>query len=434
MWIIPKNLKLSSFVLAILESELDLEELSKMSEQSLLWRSKPSQLRTWFRRWKKGLLNQHLYGRILKPSSHHYFIKGLIFSLEGSHANHSQRQEKEMQTMTQGIFSLSSNKPSKTCNQNGCSSKMSKDLSQQNLNQTNGMTPKEHLYCSMSLENWKELVTEVRGEYSQRLKSAHHTNEKGCLSWPTMIVDDSKNNGGPAQFRRLSKGKLRGLNLNCQVLITGPVVQAKSNTNGSHQGSWSTPRVGGQEKAETRLARGKDLGLQGQTEGLRPTGKLNPRWVETLMGLPIGWTMPSCIQPVTIVPMSSECLETELCQQQPNEPSESCIKNWPTPDATLANDGVSWEKFEADMLRRREKVKQDVSEGKTKQGSGRSPNLCAAVQNPKNWPTARVSDAEDGRIETEEHEDGFKSIRKTSKQWFGAKLRDAVETHEEKGQ
>jgi hypothetical protein len=28
------------------------------------------------------------------------------------------------------------------------------------------------------------------------------------------------------------------------------------------------------------------------------TGKLNPRWVETLMGLPVGWTMPSCSQPI----------------------------------------------------------------------------------------------------------------------------------------
>ena len=30
--------------------------------------------------------------------------------------------------------------------------------------------------------------------------------------------------------------------------------------------------------------------------------KLNPRWVETLMGLPVGWTMPSCASPVTIEP------------------------------------------------------------------------------------------------------------------------------------
>ena len=46
------------------------------------------------------------------------------------------------------------------------------------------------------------------------------------------------------------------------------------------------------------------------------------------------------------------------------------------------------------------------------------------------WPTARTSDAEGGRIETELTDKGFRSRRKTSNQWFGAKLRDAVETWE----
>jgi len=47
------------------------------------------------------------------------------------------------------------------------------------------------------------------------------------------------------------------------------------------------------------------------------------------------------------------------------------------------------------------------------------------------WPTARTSDAEGGRIETEMTNEGFKSKRHKSNQTFGAKLRDAVETHEE---
>jgi hypothetical protein len=47
------------------------------------------------------------------------------------------------------------------------------------------------------------------------------------------------------------------------------------------------------------------------------------------------------------------------------------------------------------------------------------------------WPTARTSDAEGGRIETEMTGQGFKSKRHRSNQTFGAKLRDAVETHEE---
>jgi hypothetical protein len=47
------------------------------------------------------------------------------------------------------------------------------------------------------------------------------------------------------------------------------------------------------------------------------------------------------------------------------------------------------------------------------------------------WPTARLSDGEGGRIETVLNKTGFKSKRKASNQYFGAKLRDAVETYEE---
>jgi hypothetical protein len=48
-------------------------------------------------------------------------------------------------------------------------------------------------------------------------------------------------------------------------------------------------------------------------------GKLNPRWVETLMGLPVGWVMPSCASPVTIAPTNCGSSETESCQPQQSE-------------------------------------------------------------------------------------------------------------------
>jgi hypothetical protein len=48
-------------------------------------------------------------------------------------------------------------------------------------------------------------------------------------------------------------------------------------------------------------------------------------------------------------------------------------------------------------------------------------------KNHGSWPTARSSDAEGGRIKTEKTEKGFRSKREKSDQYFGAKLRDAVE-------
>jgi hypothetical protein len=235
---------------------------------------------------------------------------------------------------------------------------------------------------------------------------------------------------------------------------SGQAVPDNHNMDGNHQESWATPRVGGQEKAETRIARGKDLGLLGQvqvaqwrtpgasdgeggvmeiregcagkyklrdhvaqwatpqasdyvegrrtdldsnqkclgrdlkqwstpragaTDNSRPNNKggiplgdqakreqwlspaacdgeggvktleatkddplakfrlrdtvnheisstskmkLNARWVETLMGLPVGWTMPSCANPVTIELMSCDCSETESYPKPVKKPSE----------------------------------------------------------------------------------------------------------------
>jgi hypothetical protein len=92
-------------------------------------------------------------------------------------------------------------------------------------------------------------------------------------------------------------------------------------------------------------------------------------------------------------------------QADPANPSTggSHRELWPTPDATQANDGVPWEKFKQGMMERRERVKQAVLEGKTKQGSGRSPNLCAAVQNPQ-WATPEAKNhvgyqvGQDGKV------------------------------------
>ena len=57
---------------------------------------------------------------------------------------------------------------------------------------------------------------------------------------------------------------------------------------------WPTPQVGGQdERADTRIARGRDLNLPAKATLDQPKGYLNPSWVEQLMGLPKGWTQLS---------------------------------------------------------------------------------------------------------------------------------------------
>ena len=63
------------------------------------------------------------------------------------------------------------------------------------------------------------------------------------------------------------------------------------------------------------------------------SGKLNPRWVETLMGLPIGWTMPSCIRPVTTAPTSCDSSGMALCRPAQSERSDFLLASWPSPRA-----------------------------------------------------------------------------------------------------
>jgi len=69
---------------------------------------------------------------------------------------------------------------------------------------------------------------------------------------------------------------------------------------GATSKKWATPHA----NCSTGVGQSpnKDGAQNLQTQA---NGKLNPRWVETLIGIPVGWTMPSCACPVTIEPTNS---------------------------------------------------------------------------------------------------------------------------------
>jgi predicted transcriptional regulator len=81
--------------------------------------------------------------------------------------------------------------------------------------------------------------------------------------------------------------------------------------------NWATPRA----EMDSGAHNGKPDTLHSQMK-VQAVGRLNARWVETLMNLPVGWTMPSCASPVTIERMSCDCSATALSRQQRSEPSE----------------------------------------------------------------------------------------------------------------
>jgi hypothetical protein len=137
--------------------------------------------------------------------------------------------------------------------------------------------------------------------------------------WPTPNAADSLQ-GGTTQGNRKDP--------NLSIAVHGPAAPASGSTDGNLPESWPTPNS---QPAQRKLINGKNqstktgqiygtsiaqavqqwqtatvsTGANRQKDGSMTdkldqqvknwsNGKLNPRWVETLMGLPVGWTMPSC--------------------------------------------------------------------------------------------------------------------------------------------
>jgi len=284
MWIIPKQLHTSAYVQDTKELGLDSEEFSQTCEKSLTWRGKDSVSRTWYQRWKRENWMQHLSSRTLKHSHTESFVDAWTSSLGDSRANLSVMLESVKQLKIPGISSLTLETESENASPELFSSKTLKELSQVKR-------PMENQFSNMSSESWKDWVTSQRQEYSQRVKSQHLTRESGSLSWPTITVNESHNTPCPSQFERNTPP------LGTAVLIAGHPDQANHSTSGKSQESWPTPRANKvhpeitDQNREQLANRGK-ANLEEDVAGHcgKATGKLNPDWVEQLMGLPVGWT------------------------------------------------------------------------------------------------------------------------------------------------
>jgi hypothetical protein len=374
MWILPTNLPVNSPISAsaLVTEELIsdfTESLDKNYEPSLLARSKPSRWKTFLQKWKQGCYLRLRCGLIYAHSLG-LTSKGLTYSAGVFHVSPSRQRESETPIAILDTSSQQSLKESDTQSLDLFSWKTSKESCLPNSQETIGATQQELQFCSMSSENWSEWVTKQRQEYSARVKSAHPTRGNECLSWPTVTAnEDSYRIGGESQQSKCLSAMARRGELHGQAAPANP------STLGSRQGWW-TPQVQDSKHSGTNpSANGKrDLLVNQvgavqkqwatpnnfcfqppenteqwtkraeyqQTEkgvnlhkpiqsqvlhenekvmGAMPpsAAKLNPRWVETLMGLPVGWTMPSCAYPVTIAPTNCASSATESCQQQQSE-------------------------------------------------------------------------------------------------------------------
>jgi hypothetical protein len=327
MWIIPTQLLTAwNGSMATAETISESNELSRVCAASLLVRSKPTQPRIWSRKLKREQWTRFLSGRIVKPSHVNRFEAWWICSLQATRAKDSVQQASAKEFQILASYGL------------GLSGQLSLFAPGEFFLRTSLATSR--LDSPQSSATWKQQVTEQRGEYSARRKLGRHTTESGCLSWATPKASDVNKDRGTHE------GKLRHLQrensskeLACEVayyqnwptpaardwkesgteraarerntpslpaavVIAGQHDPGSSSMNGSNQELWQTPRA---NKVEGYASEGFTQTLcQQVTREKKPVGKkLNPSWVEQLMGIPVGWT-------------AYACAETELCQQPQN--------------------------------------------------------------------------------------------------------------------
>jgi hypothetical protein len=240
----------------------------------------------------------------------------------------------------------------------------------------------------MSEQTLGQAVSVVHGQAAPASSSSHGSRQG--LSWPTArSLDGQINESLESWTARRDRKQAEGINLHRPLPIAVMQEQfptprtcdwksspnADSNIKRMEVGQatlaefvhakhkkgdlWSTPRTGATESSRPNNKGGIPLADQAKREQwgtptardhksgrgnenrqykeLTPmveraqTGKLNPRWVEALMGLPIGWTMPSCTSPQTIAPMSCDSSAMASCLPPQSELSEFSLASWPSP-------------------------------------------------------------------------------------------------------
>ena len=406
MWILPKQL-ISASALDTEALISDSSEFSQVAEQSLMWRSKPSQSRTWSQRWRRETWMRHLSGRTLRHSQQNRFAAWWTSSLAATRANRSQQQASDSEQKTQGTSGRFYAEQYELFSPEESSSKTSKDTSRWDSPQSSA--------------TWKKMVTEQRGEYSARLKSEQATRERESSSsgnWPTPGASQAHINGqGRSTVEEVSRQKtfhlkhrtnksgevvVREKGRTHQATLASAVVgaqnwttpnardwkdtpgqklirndgkhrldqlprQVHNSTGGKNPAQWPTPKANNPSSTRKPGTGGRELsqeaknwatpeaqnqtGYQTKNGQVFPrlgsqveswptpitgdshlssspnaaqkriqeskktlsrmnSGKLNPSWVEQLMDVPVLWTQ------LPTEWTDSDCLATELCQQQ----------------------------------------------------------------------------------------------------------------------
>jgi hypothetical protein len=233
-------------------------------------------------------------------------------------------------------------------NLDGSSSKTWKELSAQSSRGKDGTTQPEPLYCSMSFVSWKEKVTIVRGEYSQRLLQARHTRENESLSsagWPSPRASEYKD-VGPVGSK--SHDHMLKRHYLCAVVkqeeIDGPPAQENPSTSGKSQELWRTPQANeAGAKVETLFTKDGQPARPGERAYRKtPSGEfvLQSQTINQQVEMVEKgnmWATPRADK------LGAENLETWAKRNKEGkvsqQPLPTQVQNWPTPDTVTGPHG-----------------------------------------------------------------------------------------------
>lgn len=271
MWILPNSIA-SAFSAEPGASTwaLDSDSALEAAESSLTWRGKPTPAKSWYRAWKKATWMQRLFGRMSLPSMDARFADWWTLSLAGSRVRTSPSPENAPGSPEHEAASGSSTfELSPRFSLDWSSLKTSRHSAQADSKSSSPILPRSGTMRSGVLSERPMLarhITEIassfwptitvtdasRGQQKREYKATatHHAGttltDAAVRLWPTTTAHDAKDTGAPTEFERNSPG------------LTATGLLHRTQTSG---------------------------------EPLSPRDRtLNPRFVEWLMGWPIGWT------------------------------------------------------------------------------------------------------------------------------------------------
>lgn len=312
-------------------SELSSQQ-AEMLARSVTWRGKLMRQQFWSRAWKKHSWLRRLSGVTSPPSTVRSGVESLISSLRATRVSRSLPLVSVLELMTHGTSGPTSHGLSESAELGLFSSRTSPAIC------PSGST--------RSAATFKAWATGLRRVYSARRKSAQAIAESGCSSWPTPTEDNANNAGGPARTRGAQNGGYQDVTVATQAWhspcvadsdgrprwdrraspgytrrIPVPNITAQANdlwktptANEDAAGrpgakmqqqikqqaeSWATPRCADSKEGDARVQNvptNSYLGRQAprwtgqESQSISGPRRLNPVFVEWLMGWPLGWT------------------------------------------------------------------------------------------------------------------------------------------------